>query len=180
MPRRTKSISLLLVATALSLTGNIYAEIAPVKPGIDFSQQDGKVTGTVVDSFGPVIGASVIIKGTTNGNITDMDGNFTLEGLKSGDIIEISYVGYATQQITYTGQPSINVTLSEDSEQLEEVVVTALGMKRATKALGYAMTEMKGDDLNKNVINPVAALQGKVAGVEISGSDGGMFGSTKI
>ena len=65
-----------------------------------------------------------------------MDGNFTLEGLKSGDIIEISYVGYATQQITYTGQPSINVTLSEDSEQLEEVVVTALGMKRATKALG--------------------------------------------
>lgn len=163
MPRRTKSISLLLVATALSLTGNIYAEIAPVKPGIDFSQQDGKVTGTVVDSFGPVIGASVIVKGTTNGNITDLDGKFTLEGLKSGDIIEISYVGYATQQITYTGQPNISVTLAEDSEQLEEVVVTALGLKREEKALGYAVTEMKGEELKAaNTISPVAALQGKV------------------
>ena len=181
MPRRTKSISLLLVATALSLTGNIYAEIAPVKPGIDFSQQDGKVTGTVVDSFGPVIGASVIIKGTTNGNITDMDGNFTLEGLKEGDVIEISYVGYATQEIPYTGQPTINVTLAEDSEQLEEVVVTALGLKREEKALGYAVTEMKGEELKAaNTISPVAALQGKVAGVEISNSDGGIFGATKI
>ena len=180
MPRRTKSISLLLVATALSLTGNIYAEIAPVKPGIDFSQQDGKVTGTVVDSFGPVTGASVIVKGTTNGNITDLDGKFTLEGLKNGDVIQISYIGYATQEIPYTGQPSISVTLAEDSEQLEEVVVTALGMKRSEKSLGYAMTELKGDELNTNLINPVSALQGKVAGVEISGSDGGMFGSTKI
>ena len=147
MPRRTKSISLLLVATALSLTGNIYAEIAPVKPGIDFSQQDGKVTGTVVDSFGPVTGASVIIKGTTNGNITDLDGKFTLEGLKNGDVIQISYIGYATQEIPYTGQPSISVTLAEDSEQLEEVVVTALGIKRSEKSLGYAMQEVKGDDL---------------------------------
>ena len=113
MPRRTKSISLLLVATALSLTGNIYAEIAPVKPGIDFSQQDGKVTGTVVDSFGPVTGASVIVKGTTNGNITDLDGNFTLEGLKNGDVIQISYIGYATQEIPYTGQATINVTMKK-------------------------------------------------------------------
>ena len=181
MPNKTtNSICLLLVATALSITGNVYAEIAPANPSALRAQQDGTVTGNVVDAYGPVIGASVIIKGTTNGNITDMDGNFTLEGVKNGDVIQISYVGYTTQEIVYNGQPSINVTLSEDSEQLEELVVTALGMKRSEKSLGYAMTEMKGDDLNKNLVNPVAALQGKVAGVEISGSDGGMFGSTKI
>ncbi len=181
MPRRTKSISLLLVATALSLTGNIYAEIAPVKPGIDFSQQDGKVTGTVVDSFGPVIGASVIIKGTTNGNITDMDGNFTLEGLKEGDVIEISYVGYATQEIPYTGQPTINVTLAEDSEQLEELVVTALGMKRSEKSLGYAMQELNGDALLESRENNIAnALSGKVSGLQVVRSSGGVGGSSKI
>ena len=180
MPRRTKSISLLLVATALSLTGNIYAEIAPVKPGIDFSQQDGKVTGTVVDSFGPVIGASVIIKGTTNGNITDMDGNFTLEGLKEGDVIEISYVGYATQEIPYTGQATINVTMKEDSEQLEEVVVTALGIKREKKALGYSVSSVKGDELLEagTPMNAMQALYGKTSGLQLqstaSGPSGGM------
>ncbi|MDE5676340.1 SusC/RagA family TonB-linked outer membrane protein, partial [Phocaeicola sp.] len=90
-----------------------------------------------------------------------------------------SFVGYQTQEITWNGQP-LNVTLKDDTQTLQEVVVTALGMKRATKALGYAVTEMKGDELQNNAINPVSALQGKVAGVEISGSDGGMFGSTKI
>lgn len=181
MPRRTKSISLLLVATALSLTGNIYAEIASVKPGIDFSQQDGKVTGTVVDSFGPVTGASVIVKGTTNGNITDLDGKFTLEGLKNGDVIQISYIGYATQEIPYTGQPSINVTLAEDSEQLEEVVVTALGIKRSEKSLGYAMQEVKGDDLvQARETNLANALTGKVSGVQIIRSSNGAGGSSKI
>ena len=181
MPNKTtNSICLLLVATALSITGNVYAEIAPANPSALRAQQDGTVTGNVVDAYGPVIGASVIIKGTTTGNITDMDGNFTLEGVKNGDVIQISYVGYTTQEIVYNGQPSINVTLSEDSEQLEELVVTALGMKRSEKSLGYAMTELKSDELNTNLINPVSALQGKVAGVEIAGSDGGMFGSTKI
>lgn len=180
MPKKTKLVSLLLVATALGISGNIYAEIAPVKPGVDFVQQDGKATGTVVDAFGPVVGASVLVKGTTNGNITDLDGNFTLEGVNNGDIIVISYIGYVTQEIPFTGQP-INVTLAEDSEQLEEVVVTALGLKREEKALGYAMTEVKGDDLRAaNTVSPIAGLQGKVAGVDIAASDGGLFGATKI
>lgn len=181
MPRRTKSISLLLVATALSLTGNIYAEIAPVKPGIDFSQQDGKVTGTVVDSFGPVTGASVIVKGTTNGNITDLDGNFTLEGLKNGDVIQISYIGYATQEVTYTGQPSINVTLAEDSEQLEEVVVTALGIKKDAKKLGYAVSTVGSEELTKTGSTSIATgLYGKAAGVRIQSAPGSGTGSISI
>lgn len=87
MPRRSKSISLLLVATALSFSGNIYAEVVPAKPGIDFSQQEGKISGTVVDSFGPVAGASVVVKGTTNGNITDLDGNFVLDNLKNANLV---------------------------------------------------------------------------------------------
>ncbi|MCD8268666.1 MAG: SusC/RagA family TonB-linked outer membrane protein [Parabacteroides sp.] len=180
MLKNFKPVGLLLLAGTLGFPGYASAKVVTAGPRISISQQDGKVTGTVEDEFGPVVGASVVVKGTTNGNITDMDGNFTLEGVKNGDIIQVSFIGYATQEIPFTGQASLQIKLAEDTQKLDEVVVTALGMKRSTKALGYAMTEMKGDELNKNVINPVAALQGKVAGVEISGSDGGMFGSSKI
>lgn len=179
MLKKFRPVSLILFAGVLCFP-KTYAETETVKPEVKFSQQSGKITGTVEDDFGPVAGASVVVKGTTNGNITDMDGKFTLEGVKNGDIIQISFIGYATQEIQYTGQASLQIKLTEDTQKLDEVVVTALGMKRATKALGYAVTEIKSDELNANVINPVAALQGKVAGVEISGSDGGLFGSSKI
>lgn len=180
MLKHIKQVSLILATGALVLPVSAYADLAPEKPHVTLSQQDGKVTGVVEDEFGPVTGASVVVKGTTNGNITNMDGIFTLEGVKKGDIIQISFIGYVTQEIAYTGQASLNVKLVEDTQKLDEVVVTALGMKRSEKSLGYAMKEMKGEELNANLINPVAALQGKVAGVEISGSDGGLFGSTKI
>ena len=168
MLKNFKPVSLILVAGALCFP-KVYANTAPVKSEVNISQQSGKVTGTVEDDFGPVAGASVVVKGTTNGSITDMDGNFTLEGVKSGDVILISFIGYATQEIKYTGQPSLPIKLIEDAQKLDEVVVTALGMKRETKALGYAVTELKGEELLHNSINPLSALQGKVAGVEISG-----------
>ena len=180
MLKNFKPVSLILVAGALSFPMGVYADLVPDKPSTAISQQDGKVTGTVEDDFGPVAGASVVVKGTTNGTITDMDGNFTLEGVKKGDIIQISFIGYATQDVAYNGEATLSVKLAEDTQKLDEVVVTALGMKRATKALGYAVTEMKGEELNTNVINPVSALQGKVAGVDISSGDGGLFGSSKI
>ena len=179
MLKNFKPVSLILCAGALFLSGGVYANIVPVEQGTSISQQDGKVTGTVEDDFGPVTGASVVVKGTTNGTITDMDGNFSLEGVKNGDVIQISFIGYSTQEVTFTGQP-LSVKLVEDTQKLDEVVVTALGMKRTEKALGYAVTELKGDELKTNAINPVASLQGKVAGVEIASSDGGMFGATKI
>lgn len=180
MLKNFKPVSLILFAGALCLP-KTYAETTPVRPEVNFSQQSGKVTGTVEDDFGPVAGASVVVKGTTNGNITDMDGNFTLEGVKSGDIIQISFIGYATQEIKYTGQDALQIKLAEDTQKLDEVVVTALGLKREEKALGYAMTEVKGDELRAaNTISPIAGLQGKVAGVEIASSDGGIFGATKI
>ena len=180
MLKNFKPVSLILIAGAIGFPGNAFADLAPAKQATSISQQNGKVVGTVEDDFGPVTGASVVVKGTTNGTITDMDGNFALEGVKNGDIIQISFIGYTTQEITYTGQPTLSVKLAEDTQKLDEVVVTALGMKRSEKALGYAVTELKGDELKTNAINPVASLQGKVAGVEISSSDGGMFGATKI
>ena len=180
MLKRVKSVSMLLTLMGLASTGATYANAAPEVAGVQTAQQQETCTGIVKDATGEtVIGASVIVKGTTNGTITGIDGDFTLQNVKKGDIIQISFVGYQTMEVTFNGQP-INVTLKDDTQTLDEVVVTALGMKRATKALGYAVTEMKGEDLNTNVVNPVSALQGKVAGVDISSGDGGLFGSSKI
>ena len=138
------------------------------------------VRGTVKDAAGNgVVGASVFVQGTQNGAIVDMDGNYVLSNVKVGDVLVVSCIGYAPQNITYTGGP-LNVVLAEDAEMLEGTVVTALGIRRDQKAVGYAVTELKSDQLNPNLINPVASLQGKVAGVEINASDGGMFGRNKI
>ena len=138
------------------------------------------VTGTVKDAAGePVIGAAVQVKGTQNGATVNFDGTFSLPGVRRGEVLVFSCIGYANQEITWNSGP-VNVILQEDTEMLEGTVVTALGIKRATKALGYAMTEIKSEELNPNLINPVSALQGKVAGVEINSSDGGMFGRNKI
>lgn len=145
-------------------------------------QQDGnRIAGKVVDETGEsVIGASVVVKGTTNGTITDMNGNFTLERVKSGDVIQISFIGYATQEIKYAGQTSLQVKLAEDSQKLDEVVVTALGIKRDKKALGYSVSSVKGDELLKagTPMNAMQALYGKTSGLQLqstaSGPSGGM------
>ena len=138
------------------------------------------VRGTVKDAAGNgVIGASVFVQGTQNGTIVSPDGSYVLSNAKVGDKIEFSCIGYAAQVLTWNGGP-LNVVLAEDAEMLEGTVVTALGIRRDQKALGYAVTELKSEELNANLINPVSALQGKVAGVEINASDGGMFGRNKI
>lgn len=178
MLKRLKSVSMILFLMGAS-SGAVYAVDYP-GTDVKITQQSGICTGVVKDATGEtVIGASVVVKGTTNGTITGIDGDFSLSNVKKGDVIQISFVGYQTIEMPWNGQP-LNVTLQDDTQTLQEVVVTALGMKREKKALGYAMTELKGDELNSNVINPVQALQGKVAGVEISQSDGGMFGASKI
>ena len=182
MLKRIKSVSMLLALAGVSSTGVAYAVAVPeVDATQSTQQQTSTCTGVVKDATGEtVIGASVVVKGTTNGTITGLNGDFSLQGVKKGDIIQISFVGYQTQEITWNGQ-AIDITLKDDTQTLDEVVVTALGMKRAEKALGYAVTEVKGEELKAaNTISPVAALQGKVAGVEIAQSDGGIFGATKI
>lgn len=144
--------------------------------------QNLTVSGTVTDDTGTsVIGATVIVVGdASKGTVTDFDGNYTLTNVPSDASLQFSYVGMTTQVVPVNGRTRIDVVMAADTELLDEVVVTALGMKREQKALGYAMKEFKGDELITNVINPVTALQGKIAGVEISQSDGGMFGSSKI
>lgn len=181
MLKRIKPVSMVLLASTLCFSGNIYSASSAGNPDTDISQQNAKVTGTVEDALGPVAGASVVIKGTTNGTMTDIDGNFTLDGVKNGDIIQISFIGYATQEIPYAGQASLSVHLEEDTQKLDEVVVTALGMKRDKKALGYAMQELKGDELlSSREPNLANSLSGKVSGLQIVRSSNGVGGSSKI
>ena len=137
------------------------------------------VTGTVEDADGPLIGASVLVQGTTRGTITDFDGNFSIEA-NVGDKLEFSYMGYAAQTITVTGDP-IHITMSEDTEVLSEVVVTAMGIKRDRKALGYEVGEVKGDELVKaKEVNVANSLAGRVAGLVVQETAGGASGSTRV
>ena len=143
--------------------------------------QDFTVKGSVKDAQGePVIGASVTVQGQKMGVITDIDGNYTIKCQPQSTLL-FSYVGFKTKSVAVGGRTRIDVVFEDNENALNEVVVTALGIKREAKALGYAVTEVKAGELERaNTISPVSALQGKVAGVEINQSDGGMFGSTKI
>ncbi|WP_240740395.1 MULTISPECIES: SusC/RagA family TonB-linked outer membrane protein [unclassified Duncaniella] len=138
-----------------------------------------KVTGVVEDAEGPVIGASVIEKGTSNGTVTDLDGNFTLM-VSPNATLKISYVGSDPVEVKATEAP-MKITLEQSSQMLSEVVVTALGIKRDRKALGYGLDEVKGDAFEKaketNVINSMA---GRVAGLVVSQTAGGPSGSTRV
>ena len=139
------------------------------------------VSGTVKDATGEgIIGAAVQIVGTQNGAITDATGSFTLPGVKQGDRLEISCIGYANQIITWNGGP-VNVILEEDSELLEGTIVTALGITREKKTLGYALQDVKGDALlDARESNLANALTGKVAGVSIVRSSNGPGASSRI
>lgn len=127
------------------------------------------------------IGVNIVVKGKTGvGAITNIDGNFTLE-VNQGDAIEVSYIGYAPQTLKVTDNNIYNIQLSADAELLEEVVVTALGIKRKSKALGYNLTEVKSDEITTvKDANFVNSLTGKVAGLQINSSSSGIGGSTKV
>ena len=131
-------------------------------------QQGKKVTGMVVDGAGePVIGANVVVKGTTNGTITDFDGNYSLEGVSANDILVVSYIGYLSQEIPVENQSSIKVTLKEDTQTLDEVVVVGYGTMRKSDVTG-SIGVAKGDDLTKNQnFSALDNLRGKVSGVNI-------------
>ena len=146
--------------------------------------QQGKertITGQVSDDMGPLIGVNVLVKGTSVGCITDFDGNFTLTTTEANPVIQFSYVGYKTQEIAAKEQSVINLMMESDSQLVEEVVVTALGIKRATKALSYNVQEIKSDELTRvKDANLVNSLSGKVAGVTINASSSGVGGASKV
>lgn len=139
------------------------------------------VSGTVMDETGfPLPGASIVEKGTTNGTQSDFDGNFTLSVGDPNAVLVISYIGFFTKEVPLSGQTSLSVTLMESASSLDEVVVTALGISRDKKGLGYAVQEIKGDDMNEaRETNFVNSLSGKIAGVSISTS-GAVGSSSRI
>ncbi|MFI1772035.1 SusC/RagA family TonB-linked outer membrane protein [Thalassobellus citreus] len=141
------------------------------------------VTGTITDASSgiPLPGASIVVKGTTNGVSSDFDGKYSITVSSNSATFVVSYIGYATKEITYTGTTTLNVSLSEDTAQLDEVVVTALGIKREQKALGYSLTQVSGEELaTVKQVSAINSLQGKVAGVNITGSATGPSGTSKV
>lgn len=134
-------------------------------------QKSRKITGVVTDGKGePVPGANVIQKGTTNGTISDIDGKFSLEVPDNATLV-ISFIGYVTKNIAVGHKEIFNITLLEDSRKLDEVVVTALGIKREEKALGYAVQKVKGDNLTiVKSVDVGTAITGKIAGLNVQNS----------
>lgn len=137
------------------------------KESLTSAQQSNRVTGVVTDEYGdPIIGANVIEKGTTNGIITDLDGKFTIN-VNPGAVLQFSYIGYITREITVKDQSVLSIKLSEDTQALNEVVVVGYGVQRKVTTTG-AVTKLEGDDLNKmTVVNVTKALQGMSPGITI-------------
>lgn len=156
--------------SAIEKEANIHSTIQP---------DVQKITGKVVDTNGdPVIGASVKVSGTTQGTISDMNGDFVLNAPADAEL-EISYIGFAPQKVK--AYENMQVKLNEDLQQLNEVVVTALGIKRAEKALSYNVQQINGDALTTvQDANFVNSLNGKVAGVTINKSASGIGGATRV
>ena len=138
----------------------------------DYVQQTIKITGTVVDNTGvPVIGANVVIKGTTNGTITDLDGKFSLDGPPNATLI-ISYVGFIDQEVTVKGNNPLSITLKEDAEALEEVVVVGFGTQKKVNLTGAVSSVTSEAFENRSVSNVSQALQGSMPGLNITQSHG--------
>ena len=141
--------------------------------------QNKSVKVNVTDSYGPVAGASVLVKGTTNGDVTDLDGNATIVNVDESSVLVISFIGYATEEVTVGNRSSLNVTLKEDTEQIDETVVVGYGTQRK-ESLTSAITSVRSEDVTKTKQNDVVtALQGKVAGLLIrqAGGTPGAFGA---
>ena len=155
----------LILPVFLSLGSVIYAQT---------------VQGTVSDASGPIPGANVIIKGTSTGTATDFDGNFEID-VDNGDVLVISYLGYVTQEVEYTGQQTINVLLQEDAALLEEVVVVGYGNTVKKEDLTGAVSVVGADDLEKSpLINVDQALQGRASGVQLTQNSGSPGAGLKI
>jgi len=178
--RRIKVSTLLLVMVLCMFSTNIYSIDSPV---MSESQQNNplKISGTVTDKNGEtLIGASVSVKGQTKGTVTDLDGNYTID-VAAESILVFNYLGFAPKEVKITSQQKVDVVLDEEDNVLNEVAVTALGIKREKKALGYGVDEVKGETLTKaketNVINSMA---GRVPGLVVSQTAGGPSGSTRV
>lgn len=177
---RNNQVLLCLLGAGMAWTSSLaFATTdAGMRTSIVAAPDNQVIKGVVADADGPLIGATVKVAGNNNGTVTDFDGNFTIQ-CKPGTTLEISYVGYKT--VTAKAMNGMKVMMEADGKMLNEVVVTALGVKRDRKALGYGLSEVKGEELTKaketNVIN---SLSGKVAGLVVQNTAGGASGSTRV
>ncbi len=156
-----------LMVGVFSLMGLCYSPKAYAADAVQDVQQARKITGTVVDAQGPVIGASVVVKGTTNGAATDFDGNFSLNA-NPGQTLVVTYIGYLDKEVKVTASQShYNITIAEDKQMLDEVVVIAYGQQKKVTITG-AVSAVGGDELLKAPVASVAnALQGKLPGMSV-------------
>lgn len=179
--KRNYCLSLVLLAlfgTAMPFAANAAVESAL---GVQSTQQAKKITGKVVDAAGePIIGASVLVKGSGTGAVTDVNGQFSVDAAV-GSTLEVSFIGYKSVTVKVTNATVYNLTLQDDSQALDEVVVTAMGIKKEKKALGYSMEDVKGEELMRmKTANPISSLSGKVAGVNITQSSGAAGAGAQI
>ncbi|WP_245189331.1 SusC/RagA family TonB-linked outer membrane protein [Lunatimonas salinarum] len=160
---------------------NIHVRLEPSLPVSDPQVEDITVNGKVTDGNGvPLPGVSVLVEGTTQGTVTDLDGNYTITAPDAG-VLVFSFIGFRSQRVVIGTQTRVNVTMLEDLTGLEEVVVTALGIKREAKSLGYATSTVSQDEMTINrTPNFMNALQGKMAGVNITSLGTGPSGTSKI
>lgn len=128
------------------------------------------ISGRVMDTSGePLIGVNILVMGTNTGTTTDVDGRFSLSDITDQAVLVLSYIGYQSQEVSVDGQTSLTIIMQQDAQTLDEVVVTALGITREKKALGYSVGEVDGEELNKTPqVGVLNSMQGKVAGVQIS------------
>lgn len=169
----------LLAALALTAGVPVGMNITGLDGFTAIAQTSNKVTGLVLDAQGePLIGASVVVKGQKGGSVTDIDGKFSIAA-RPGATLIVSCVGYTSREVKAANGMTVN--LAEDTQNLNEVVVTALGIKRERKALGYAVDDIKSDELmrNKNT-NAINSLSGKIAGVNVTQSSGAAGSGSQI
>ncbi|AWW30912.1 SusC/RagA family TonB-linked outer membrane protein [Echinicola strongylocentroti] len=167
------------IATKGALAGEMTGE----SPLSAISMAEGTVTGTVTSSEdgNPIPGVSITIVGTSKGTITDLDGNYSIVA-QEGQTLKYSYLGYTVQTITVGSQTSIDVVLEQDTEELNEVVVTAFGIEKDKKSLGYAVQKVDGEDITTVKASPsaISNLKGRVAGVNITESGSGPGAGVRV
>lgn len=174
-----RKTALLVGVCSAFVWGYIPSASAASVDAMEAVQQSKKITGTISDALGPVIGANVLEKGTTNGVITDVNGNFTLN-VKPGATLVVSFIGYKTQEIKITNQSVLNVTLKEDFEMLDEVVVVGYGTMKKSDLSG-ASVSMSEDKIKGSIItNLDQSLQGRAAGVTAVQTSGAPGSSSSI
>lgn len=163
-PQRILYSSVIMASLMVGSPSSVFADTEEVQTVL----QSSTIRGTVVDSNGyPIIGASVLVKGTSNGTITDIDGNFTLQNVSG--TLQVSYIGYKTQEIVIKGQKNLEIVLKEDTEVLDEVVVVGYGVqKKAT--LSGSVAQVKGEEVlkGKATQSMASALQGTIPGLTIT------------